>query len=470
MPSQSSDGVAMQRAGHTDWTLAGRRLSGDTYRFMATSMYCTALCLGGLCVNIVGPAGPSLAVSVHARATLIGNIFAAEGAGNTLGSSVASMALARVSGHPLIGSLCLLLFVVVGLIPSCTSGLQVIALYVIIGAALGLIGSVANTLITWVHAGHNLGPWVNLINSSYGLGASTAALIFLAADQRMGNGLAAFSMVAFFAAFPAALAFALPSPSAPPPSQPDDKDQDESAHPLRGIGVSHSTSTIAGIDLGSRAAYVRVTVVGPLMAAVLIVIGAEIAFAGWIYAYAVDRVGMGQSDAAYLASLFWGTFTAGRLCTIPLAAFFSPGALLVPTMLLEVCSMLLIIGAPGSATALWVGTVGAGVGVCALYSNVLSLLASYELLTSSTVSAIAMAAAMGHMTVPNLVGVAIHSTQLGYDVLIWICATADVVGLALVTAVVLHLHSHFTPTFDSVQGRLLRHRRQLELEGVAEQL
>ena len=36
-----------------------------------------------------------------------------------------------------------------------------------------------NTLITWVHAGYTVGPWVNLINASYGLGASSAALLFV---------------------------------------------------------------------------------------------------------------------------------------------------------------------------------------------------------------------------------------------------------------------------------------------------
>ena len=74
------------------------------------------------------------------------------------------------------------------------------------------------------------------------------------------------------------------------------------------------------------------------------------------------------------------------MVTIPLAAVLSPAGLILPTLGLEVLSLLLIGLNAGSATALWAGTVGAGIGVCALYSNALSMLASYDLLTPSAVT------------------------------------------------------------------------------------
>ena len=212
----------------------------------------------------------------------------------------------------------------------------------------------------------------------------------------------------------------------------------------------------------------RLTVIAPLMATVTFVIGAEIAFAGWIYAYAIERAGMRRSSAAYLNSLFWTTFTAGRVCTIPLAACVSPGMLLVPTLILEVGSVLFILASPGSESGLWAGTVGSGIGYCALYSNVISLLASYELLTPSTVSAMGMAAALGHMSVPNLVGVTIHATGLGYDALIWVCVVCDTLGLLLVSVVAFHLRRNFTPAPDSVHGRYLLRQRQAELAAAAD--
>ena len=443
------------------------------YRSLATAVYCSALFLGGCCVNIVGPAGPTLSHTLHASVTMIGNVFAAEGAGNTIGSSLVAPLLERYSGHSILSCLCLILFFVVGLVPSCTSFLHVVGLYVIVGCCLGLLNGSAQTLVTWLHTGHNVGPWVNLINASFGLGASCAPLVFVAAERRMGNGLVAFSVIGAFASVPALAASLLQSPQQPhaaPRSELHQAEEDEwDRHPLRKVhSIRHGGSSIAGVDLGSRAAYLRVTVFGPLMAAITLGIGSEIAFAGWIYTYATEHSAMRRATAAYLNSLFWSTFTAGRVCTIPLAAYVSPGGLLLPTLLLELASLLLIATIPASESALWLGTVGAGIGYCALYSNIISLLASYALLTPSTVSAMGMAAALGHMVIPNFVGLAIHTGGLGYGALIWICLVNNAVSFGCVCSVVFHLRHNFTPTPDSVQGMQLLKVRQAELEAAAE--
>ena len=175
-----------------------------------------------------------------------------------------------------------------------------------------------------------------------------------------------------------------------------------------------------------------------------------------------------RHQAAYLNSLFWSSLTVGRLCTIPLATVLSPGALLIPTMMLEVASILLIHLNASSASALWAGTVGAGLGVCALYSNAISMLASYDLLTPDTVSSIGIAAAIGHMTVPNLVGHAIQTWGFGYGALTAIVLVAMTCGCVLVVAVVVHLRLHFEPVASSVHGRkLAAARRRAALQEAA---
>ena len=461
--------------------------------------------------------------------------------------------LKRHSGHSLLAINCLCLFFIVGAVPSCSSIYQVFGLYLCAGVCLGLNNGLTNTLITWVHAGHNgaspqsvallqscscciyccctcccctcccctcccctcrcmhlrvlacsketevvapaaisappsvghgslilvlvppastlayacalviaVGPWVNLINASFGLGASSAPLLFVAIEHRIGNGLAAFPAIGALAAIPAIASALLRSPQAPPPKLVPQPSERGPATPLKGLGSTHGSSTIAGVDLGSRGAYVRVTVIAPLMLVITLVIGSQISFAGWSYSYAMNRVGMRSSEAAYLSSLFWSSLTVGRLCTIPLAAFLSPGALLIPTMVIEVASLLLIHLNAGSASALWAGTVGAGVGVCALYSNTISMLASYDLLTPDTVSSIGISAAVGHMTMPNFVGHAIQTWGYGYDALTWIVVIAQTCGCLLVAAVVVHLRSHFEPVASSVHGRKLAAARRLD--------
>ena len=375
--------------------------------------------------------------------------------------------LDRYSGHSILATNCLLLFLIVGIIPSCWSIHQVIILYMVAGVCLGLNNGLANTLITWLHAGRNVGPWVNLINACFGLGASSAPLLFVSIEHSIGNGLVAFSVIASLAAVPGLAASLLQAPSRPAKVHAAPSEGEREA-PSQGLGSSHVRSTIAGIDVGSRAGFVRMTVVYPMMMVMTLTIGSEIAYAGWVYSYAMSRVGMRSTEAAYLNSLFWTAFTAGRVCTIPLAALLSPASLILPTMTLEVASMLFIHFNPTSASALWVGTIGGGLGVCALYSNLLSMLASYDLLTPGTVSAMGIAAALGHVTVPNVVGYVIHTGGYGYAALIWIVSAAYLVALSMIAAVTLHLKSNFIPIPSSVHGRKLEAaRRRAELEKAA---
>jgi len=42
-------------------------------------------------------------------------------------------------------------------------------------------------------------------------------------------------------------------------------------------------------------------------------VGVEVAYGGWIFTYAVKVFGMGETEADYLSSAFWGAITLGRL-------------------------------------------------------------------------------------------------------------------------------------------------------------
>merc|ERR1740130_2156536 len=117
--------------------------------------------------------------------------------------------LDRHTGHDVICVLSLLMFAVVGLVPACESISQVLALYFLVGACMGMMSMTANMLVTWVQHGHNVGPWVNLVNSCFGIGASGAPLLFMLVERRLGNGLASFTAIGIFAFLPACTAWLL---------------------------------------------------------------------------------------------------------------------------------------------------------------------------------------------------------------------------------------------------------------------
>lgn len=427
------------------------------YRHAATLVYCCCIFLAGLSVNILGPAGPTITKELKASFTLIGSVFIFEGVGGICGSSSAGHLMSKYRGHHIIGIVCLLLFVLVGGVPQCSNGLQVMGLYMGIGVCLGLLNASCNMMTTWVHHGHNIGPWVNLINSCFGMGASTAPIIFNYASVHVGSGLTAFSGIACFALCPAISALLMRSPTPPPLPPPSPCEQDSL---LNGIGVAHKRSSCAGVDFGSRQRYVRWTVQAPLMLVIWLVVGAEISYAAWVCPYATERVGMRATDAGYLNSLYWSSLTLARLCIItPLAACVSAAQLLLPSLCINMLAPLAIMSSPDSATMLFFGTVALGIGVSGLFSNAISILAAYGLLTPSSTSLITASSATGHMIMPKLVGLIIEHTSYDAFMIFMFCANAS--GFAALCAVVLHLNQNFT----SVKSRVaVKEQRRADVE------
>mmetsp|Transcript_42976 Transcript_42976/g.134791 ORF Transcript_42976/g.134791 Transcript_42976/m.134791 type:complete len:408 (+) Transcript_42976:82-1305(+) len=388
------------------------------YAALCTALYCACVGLQGAGVNVVGPAGPSLASKLRTDVSSVGSILSAEGAGAAAGALLIPLLLGRLPGHIVLCVLSASIGVSLCGVWLCGSVGEVTILYFAVGGLLGSFSGCANTLLAWLHAGRNLGPWVNLVNACFGLGSGGVPLLFVAAERRLGDGLRVFPALGLAAAGVALSAACLPSPPRP-------KD-------AKGGG--------GGGGGGRGRTWV---VVGPLMVVLALGVGSEIAFGAWCYEYATARVGMPPTEAAYLTAVYWSSFTCGRLGAVPLAAALPPEGLLLPSLVLEVASALLVLCDPSSERVLWAATVGAGVGVCALYSNVMSLLAGHGLMSAPIVSAMQFACSLGHMTLPNLVALVMRHTSLGHESLFVVLAAANAACLVLVAAVSLHLRRRY---------------------------
>ena len=121
----------------------------DSHRYVSSACYFAVIVLAGAAVNVLGPAGPTLARNLRVGIASVGTIFTAEGVGNTLASSCVGAVLERRRGaeHALIAALCMLLLVAVGVVPTCSALWQIQALYFVVGGCIGLVGWTANTLI-----------------------------------------------------------------------------------------------------------------------------------------------------------------------------------------------------------------------------------------------------------------------------------------------------------------------------------
>jgi fucose permease len=167
---------------------------------------------------------------------------------------------------------------------------------------------------------------------------------------------------------------------------------------------------------------------------------AENCFATWLYTYAVQGAGLGLNTAATVVSLFWGAFTAGRLLAIPASARFAPGAILLASLPLAIVGPVVALLGRGSAGALYVAAVTAGLGIstgtrracpllvpccCVLtrsfapsraqpgFANSVSLLSRYVAPTGKVQALIQLAATAGSMTFPPAVALIAQQGVVG---------------------------------------------------------
>jgi FHS family Na+ dependent glucose MFS transporter 1 len=133
-------------------------------------------------------------------------------------------------------------------------------------------------------------------------------------------------------------------------------------------------------------------------------VGAEVAFGGWLYTYAISLNLGSATTAAYYTSAFWGAFTAGRLLSIPIAAKLHPRTILIVDLLGCLASLLLPLIFPGSSTFLWICTIGTGLFMASIFPTMLNLAQSYMTMTGRITSWFFVGASVGGMILPWFIG------------------------------------------------------------------
>jgi FHS family Na+ dependent glucose MFS transporter 1 len=133
-------------------------------------------------------------------------------------------------------------------------------------------------------------------------------------------------------------------------------------------------------------------------------VGAEIAFAGWIYTYAFTLNLADATMAAYLTSGFWLTFTVGRLISIPLATRFKPQQLIAAAL----SGCLIVLGAalilPRSSSPVWILAAALGFCMAPIWPSGFTLAGQSLKLTARVSGIILLGDSLGGMILPWLVG------------------------------------------------------------------
>ncbi|XP_003746208.1 major facilitator superfamily domain-containing protein 4A [Galendromus occidentalis] len=114
-----------------------------------------------------------------------------------------------------------------------------------------------------------------------------------------------------------------------------------------------------------------------------------------VYAHGSPLLEFSKPDAAYLAGVFWTTFTGGRIVSIFVAAFFDVKKFLLVSHSLVLCASGILVLFGSSAACTWIGVALMGSGVSAMYGAAKALVFKYFHLRHFHISMILTGACLG---------------------------------------------------------------------------
>jgi FHS family Na+ dependent glucose MFS transporter 1 len=363
--------------------------------------YSVFFCLG-LSAGIVGPTLPSLAAQTGAPLANMGLLFLVGSAAYTLGVIIGGRVFDRLSGHPVLGMAQLCLGVIFFLIPFVPWFWLLLVMFSLRGISESFILTGSNTLLVWTH-GERVSPFMNGLHFFFGLGAFISPLLVA---QVAG------AAAGYYWAYWALAVFML-------------------LVGLRMLTLSGSPRPVFQRSEGKNEAPSGVRVYYPfVISAALFLffyVGAEIAFSGWLYTYAVTLKLANAAEAAYLTSAFWLAFTISRLISIPLAIRFTPKQVLSAASFGCLSILAVVMLLPGSMGLLWLLAIGLGFFMAPIWPTGFTLAGQSINMTGRISGVVLMGDSFGGMVLPWLAGQMIGTT--GAQVIIYLVFGAMLLNL-----------------------------------------
>ena len=371
-------------------------------RTAATIGYYAAAITLGLGTAVVGPALDALARRTESSLGDIGVVFTTTSIGYLFGALQSGRWFDRMPGHRVLGLALAALGAAFAIVPASASLVVLAAVFALIGAATAAIDVGTNTLLLWSYRTH-VARAMNGLHFCFGVGALVAPTIVAASLSTTNDVRLAFVVLA---AITLLVAFAFTRlPTAPVPV--------------------HANESTAVRETPTQR---RLTV---LIAAVFaFYVAAEVTYGGWISTYAFELEFGDAAETAFLASLFWGLLTVGRLLAIPLTGRIRASTVIAIGFAGAVVCLVAIALLPHSHAVLWMAT--GAFGLCLAPIFPMTLVYSNERLPASgrRTSLFIAASGIGSMTLPWITGRAFAA--YGPTSLLWLDAATVALGGAAV--------------------------------------
>ncbi len=357
----------------------------DRLRLFSTAAYFASNAFIGVLGGAVGPTLGPFAAQVGVGLSTIGVILTARSLGYLAGAAGVGRWMDRIRVHRGLAAAALFAAAALAVLPWARSLGLLVFFLVPLGFATACLDVGVSTMLLRVYR-NRAAPFISALHFSYGVGGLAAP--FLIAALAVGSAVLVYPILAVGFALLSVTFLALPeSPAAPI----------EKEEPRRGRldrRFLASTSVVAPRRLG-RGFLAATTVI-------LFYVGAEIGFASWLYVF-VD-LQFGARPATAVTGAFWGAFSLFRLLGILGARRWAPERILTICFSSALAFALLLALSPHSLAAVWVGAVGIGASVAAIYPTVITAYSRRVELTGRRFGAIAVASCLGSMTFPWLIG------------------------------------------------------------------
>ncbi|MFP4068113.1 MAG: MFS transporter [Spirochaetaceae bacterium] len=374
--------------------------------------YFWALFTLGLAAASIGPSLGGLARNTGASLGAVSIVFAAYRAGFVGGAFLGGALLDRLRGNPVVATMMLVMAVVFAAIPQVSTLAVVGAGFLVLGVGAGTVEIGSNTLLVWRY-GNDVGPYMNGLHFAFGIGAILSPVLIGRAIEITG-GLTGGFLLASLLILPGTLLLVRgASPSSP--------------------AEEESTGTPSSV--------VPVVLVAVFL---LLYVGAEAGFGGWVYTYAVTLNLASPAQAGGMTSAFWGALTAGRLLLVPVSSRVAPRHILVAGAAGSVVFLgfaALPVVSP-NAVLLWAVSAGLGLSMAGIFPGTMSFAGRHLRVTGSVSRWFFVGAGAGGMSIPWLVGRVVDAADTsaaGAPAIMWILLVISTAMAAVLVALLVVL-------------------------------
>jgi len=349
-------------------------ISSTTIR-RTLALVCAVFLAAGVALSGVGPALPLLALHIEQDIAVLGGLFTAISLGIILTQFGAGLASARF-GHRFVLAAGMLLMSsgIIGV----TFGRSLpilLAGALLFGIGFGGVLAAGNVLIGQLFPTRSAAA-LNGVNLFFGVGSMLGPAIAGLAGLRLGAPQTATWVGAglLLGLVPIVLSYA-----ARPSAQ-------AAKHPAQEQLQQHNTGWMLAILL-------------------LIYIGTEVGFSGWLTVYLITGSNMAPASAALIVSGFWLALTLGRALGAVLGLRLTPAQLLTSSLLgMLIGAILLVLGVGDRGTSI-AGVLCLGLSCGPVFPTVLAIIATTARNSAATTSLVLAIGNGGGLIIPVLLGV-----------------------------------------------------------------